>query len=94
MERMEEICVLQTQIEFKTKVRKQFDCLLLRIRTEHIKKVFVCMFLWYFCCYITRPDVRGFQVRRQSSRKRCFSFISTFFLKYLANISFNPKMTQ
>ena len=53
MERMEEICVLQTQIEFKTKVRKQLDCVLLRIGTERIKKVFVCMFLWYFLllCY-------------------------------------------
>ena len=53
MERMEEICVLQTQIEFKTKVRKQLDCLLLGIRTERIKTVFVCMFLWYFLllCY-------------------------------------------
>ena len=53
MERMEEICVLQTQIEFKTKVRKQLDCLLLRIGTERIKKVFVCMFLCYFLllCY-------------------------------------------
>ena len=53
MERMEEICVLQTQIEFKTKVRKQLDCLLLRLGTERIKKGFVCMFVWYFLllCY-------------------------------------------
>ena len=55
MERMEDICVLQTQIEFQTTVRKQFDCLLLRIKTERIKKVFVCMFLWYLLLlYYTR----------------------------------------
>lgn len=60
MERMEEICVLQTQIEFKTKVREQFDCLLLRIRTERIKEVFVCMFLWYFLLLYYTPWCEGF----------------------------------
>ena len=60
MERMEEICVLQTQIEFKTKVRKQLDCLLLRIGTERIKKVFVCMFLWYFLLLYYTPWCEGF----------------------------------
>ena len=93
MERMEEICVLQTQIEFKTKVRKQLDCLLLRIGTERIKKfLYVC--LCGIFCYVSLFDVSGFQVIRQSSKKRCFSFISALFLKYLAKISFNQKMTQ
>ena len=36
----------------------------------------------------------GFQVIRQSSKKRCFSFVSALFLKYLAKISFSQKMTQ
>ena len=55
--------------------------------------LYVC-FCGIFCCYVTPFDVSGFQVIRQSSKKRCFSFISALFLKYLAKISFNQKMTQ
>ena len=57
-------------------------------------KRFLYVCLCGIFCYVSLFDVSGFQVIRQSSKKRCFSFISALFLKYLAKISFNQKMTQ